>query len=153
MPEVVQIALSQFVKFGLLFALVYGVYRLVRFVISRLPAGIFKKETDDTWDGVQLLYSVPSNIFGFLIMDYLIISIVVILIDEGMRDIFRFELLTAPWGIFTNGMDTILGIIGCAGIFAATVFGIYNDYPPTRLKILGVVAFFAALVGIGLRFS
>ncbi len=31
MPEVVQIALSQFAKFGLVFAFGYGVYRLVRF--------------------------------------------------------------------------------------------------------------------------
>lgn len=45
-------------------------------------------------------------------------------------------------------MNSLIGIAGCAVIFGATVFGIYEDYPPTRTKLLGVSGMAAFLIGL-----
>lgn len=150
MPEIVSIALLNFVLLAIGVALLYVLCRLIRFTIALLPEGLSRSDENDTWDQVGLLYRVPGSIFGFLILDYLVIGLVSSFVAEGIEDIM-WGGLCGIWWVFTEGMGNLTGIIGCAGIFAASVFGIYQDHPPTRLKTLAVIAGFSALVGFGFR--
>ncbi len=45
-------------------------------------------------------------------------------------------------------MDSLTGFAGCAVIFGATVFGIYEDFPPTRTKLPGLSGMTAFLIGL-----
>lgn len=148
MPEVVSIALLNFLKWSTAFAFAYALYRLTRSLVSRIPEGTFGNPTEQSWDGIELLYRVPSSIFGFLIMAYLVIGVVSSLVANGVTGIL-FGGAVGVWRVFTSGMESLPGIIGCAGIFAATVFGIYQDHRPTRMKTLAVIAAFSGLVGVG----
>lgn len=150
MPEVVSIAILNFLKFGAAFAILYFLYRLIRFLLSRIPEGAFGNTSEQSWDGIELLYRIPSSIFGFLVMDFLVIGVMSSLVANGIPGIL-FGGAVGVWWVLTDGMDSFLGIIGCAGMFAATVFGIYQDHPPTRMKALVVIAAFSGLVGIGFR--
>ena len=66
MPEIIQVALATFFYLSVVFALVYGMYRLIRFAVSRLPEGCIGGSKEETWDGAKMIYSLPSSIIGFI---------------------------------------------------------------------------------------
>ncbi len=138
MPELVRIALSQFVKFGLVFAFAYGLYSLVVIAGKRVTRK-FSGDGNETWEGIQLLYRIPANILGFIMLDLLVIVTVSLLVS-GLRK--------RHFGYFTKEFTDFFWILGIAGIFGATVFGIYRDEPTERFKLLGVVAIFSGLIGM-----
>lgn len=144
MPEIIQISLLQFVRFSILSAVVYGLYRGVLFIANRFPR---RHGSTETWDAVEFLYRVPSGIIGFLILGYMIICIgsMIGAASYGLHGIW------SPWSIFMHGMNSMVGIVGCTVIFGATVFGIYQDHPPTRLRILGIIGIASFLVGLWSR--
>jgi len=130
MPELVRIVLSQFVKFGLVFVAVYGVYRLIAFIGCRVTRR-FTSGGNETWDGIQLLYRVPSSILGFISLDLVIVFVVSGIVSGCSKGHYFY---------FTNEFTDLFWILGVTGIFGATVFGIYRDEPAARFKILGCVA-------------
>lgn len=138
MPEILQIAIVTFIRLCVAFALIYGLYRLIAFGISRIPDGIFGKPNERTWEGIQLLYTVPTGILAFLV----IVFFTVLIVSQCAF------MATSRWVNLSNDIGNILFLIACGGIFSSMVFGIYQDYPPTRLKILGILAVFSALAGI-----
>ena len=140
MPEVVRIALEQFVDIGLFVAIAYGAYRLIAFVGTRVIRR-FSGGRNETWDGIQLLYRVPASILGFIALDLVIIVIVSSLVSGfGKRH----------FGYFTKEFTDFFWVLGIVGIFGATVFGIYRDEPTERFKLLVVVAVFSGLIGMAL---
>ena len=138
MPEILQIAIVIFIRLCVAFALIYGLYRLIAYGISRIPDGIFGKPKERTWEGIQLLYTVPTGIIGFIVVAFFTVLIV-------SRCVL---IVTSRWVNLSSDTGNILFLIACGGIFSSLVFGIYQDYPLTRLKILGIIALFAALAGI-----
>jgi uncharacterized membrane protein len=139
MPEIIQIALATFLRLSIGFALVYGMYRLISLAISHLPEGLFGKSKEETWDGARLVYSVPSSVIGFIILDLLIVFFF-----AGFASRILDSLFSLPGEI-----RDLVFLLGCAGIFSLTVFGLYQDHPPTRLKLLGWIAVIAAVMRMG----
>ena len=144
MPEIIQIGILQFVRFSILFAIAYGLYRLALFLTTRFSR---QHGSGETWDAVEFLYRIPSGIFGFLILTYAVICIGS-MIGSGSLGIHG---IWSPWSIFVDGMGSVIGIVSCAITFGATVFGIYQDYPTTRLKILGIIGISSFVVGLWSR--
>lgn len=138
MPEILQIAIVIFIRLCVAFALIYGLYRLIAYGISRIPDGVFGKPKERTWEGIQLLYTIPIGILGFIVVAFFTVLIV-------SRCVI---MATSRWVNLSSDIRIILLLIACGGIFSSLVFGIYQDYPPTRLKILGILAVFSALAGI-----
>lgn len=138
MSETLHIAILTFIRLSVVVALIYGLYRLIAYAISRLPDGIFGKPQERTWEGIQLLYSIPTGILGFLV--FVIFTVLIV---------SRCALIvTRHWVNLSGEMSDALFLLACAGIFSSFVFGLYQDYPPTRLKILGIIAAFSAFAGI-----
>ena len=138
MPEIIQVALATFFYLSVVFALVYGMYRLIRFAVSRLPEGCIGGSKEETWDGARMIYSLPSSIIGFIILD-----LFVVIFFTGFASKFLDRLFS-----ISGEIEDLVFLLGCAGIFSLTVFGIYQDHPPTRLKLLGWIAVISVAVGM-----
>lgn len=139
MPEILQIAFHSFLRFSVIFAVGYGLYRLILFLYSHLSGRFSRDRSRETWDEAELLHRVPSSIFGFLLLDILVVWLIAGIASRTTGRLFHIS----------GEIRDSLFLASAAGIFAATVFGIYQDDPPTRLKILGLIACFSALAGIG----
>ena len=135
MPETLQIAAGTFIRLSIASASVYGVYRVIAYGLSRMPERAPKERT---WEGVQLLYTVPTGIFGF------IVAVFLVAILAGVAALKA----TARWLDVPGEIGDMLFLLSCAGILTSFVIGLYQDHPPARLKILGVIAGFSALAGI-----
>ncbi len=147
MPEHLEIAFESFLRLGVTFALIYGLYHLVLFIASRLRGRFSRDGSREAWDSVEILYRIPFGVFGFLVLNYSAICIGSTIGSAGGG----IHGMASPLIIFFYGMNSLAGLAGCAVIFGATVFGIYTDYPPTRTKLLGVSYTAAFFIGSASR--
>lgn len=85
-----------------------------------------------------MIYSLPSSIIGFIILD-----LFVVIFFTGFASKFLDRLFS-----ISGEIEDLVFLLGCAGIFSLTVFGIYQDHPPTRLKLLGWIAVISVAVGM-----
>lgn len=139
MPENIQIALASFLRLSIAFALVYGIYRLISLAISHLPEGRFGRSKEEAWDGARLIYSVPSSVIGFIILNLLIVFFFAEFASRALDNLFYLS----------GEIRGLVLLLGCAGIFSLTVFGIYQDHPLTRLNLLGWIAVISVVIRIG----
>jgi len=152
MREEIVLAIQVFIIIG---AAVFGgifLYPYLRIGLERLLLQFKECHGEDSWERSELLYRVPSSIVGFLALEYLILWLSIGLCADGFSGI-GLEDFFSLWLGFLGGLESAIGIIGVFGVVCATAFGIYQDIPELRLKTLGVIALFGALIGLGLRFS
>ena len=106
----------------------------------------------DEWDRASLLYRVPSNTIGFLVLEYFVLWVTICTAAKGLRGLSVSNFFSLWLGVIT-GLYSVLGIIGFVGIVCSTVFGVHQDLPEHRIKTLVVVGLFGVILGLGLRFD
>jgi hypothetical protein len=111
-----------------------------------------KDATVDAWDQASLLYRVPSNTIGFLLLEYIVLWLTVGTAGKGLGGLSISSFFSLWLGVIA-GLDSILGIIGFVGIVCSTVFGVHQDLPEHRIKTLAAVGLFGVILGLGLRFD
>lgn len=123
----------------------YKNWSRIRFSALRMIRG--NDASIDDWDRASYVYRIPSSTLGFLVAEYLVLwlSIEIPALGGGF---FSIEAFASVWAAFIFGLDSALGMIGVVGVVICTVFGFCQDFPPTRLKTLGVIAVFGVLIGI-----
>ena len=116
---------------------------------------LLHRSTDATvneWDQASLLYRVPSNTIGFLVLEYIVLWLTVCTAAEGVGGLSIWSFCSL-WLRVIAGLYSILGIIGFVGIVCSTVFGVCQDLPEHRIKALAAVGLFGIVLGLGLRFD
>ena len=89
---------------------------------------------------------------GFLLIEYILLWIAIGVAAEGLNGL-SFSSVFSLWHTFLGGLDSLPGLIGAVGILIGTVYGVFQDLPEHRLRVLGVLSGFGVLVGLGLRFD
>jgi hypothetical protein len=109
-----------------------------------------KDATIADWDPASLLYRVPTSTLGFLMLEYIVLWVSI----GGTTNSFgglSVEGFFGLWYTVIFGLNSIMGIIGVAGIVCATVYGVHQDLPVLRMKTLAAIGLFGVMIGLGLR--
>ena len=110
-----------------------------------------KDATIDDWDRASLLYRVPLNTVGFLMLEYLVLWVTIVLAAQGF-DGLNVENFFGLWLGVIAGLTSMIGTIGVIGIICATVYGVHQELPVLRIKTLAAIGLFGVMIGLGLRY-
>ena len=110
-----------------------------------------KDATIDDWDRASLLYRVPLNTVGFLMLEYLVLWVTIVLAAQGF-DGLNVENFFGLWLGVIAGFTSMIGTIGVIGIICATVYGVHQELPVLRIKTLAAIGLFGVMIGLGLRY-
>jgi len=147
------------IDIGCTTALVLGaiaLYEPVKKLLRRLSPQVGelckgKDATIEDWDRASLLYRVPSNTVGFLMLEYVVLWVSIGLAAQGFGGLYVDSFFWL-WLSVIAGLDSMIGIIGVVGIVCATVYGVHQELPVLRIKTLAAIGLFGVMIGLGLRY-